>query len=150
MKPLLHYQNDDGTVVQIGPEHPEYEQLLGQYRANNPNAAPPPTVNRWECVKVGALSVMGSLGMFWWQYARMRDAHKFSAKVEFLAGLLALVGVFCLLLPLASDKQLSAEPGGAGKPRTILIVLIVIGVMGGGALVAYLFHQWALGRLGLE
>jgi hypothetical protein len=150
MHPILHYRNDDGTIVQIGPEHPDYQQLLAEYRAANPNAPLHPTFNRWEMVKVGALCALGGAAALWWEYTRMRDAQRYSIKLEICGGFLVVLGVCGLLASLAPARWHVAPAGGMTKTQQTLLILLCLATLGGGGLLTYLFHQWALNQLGLE
>lgn len=157
MNPVLHYRNDDGSIVEIGPEHPDYAELLAAYRAANPNAPTAPTTSRWEIFKMGSIALAMGTAALWWEYTSLRDSHKYSPKLEFIGAMLVLIGlvaaVICMLPKrLMESKQSEAKPHPGGPTKLQMAGLIA--VMAAGAAIAglsaYAFHHWALNRLGLE
>lgn len=144
---ILHYRNEDGSVTQIGPEHPDYAQLLAEYRRSHP--APPP--ERLKVALMGLAMVAGGVAAFWWQWVSLRDDHKYSVKLYLLAGMCLAFGLAALIASVLPARfQEPRTPGPLSNREQTLIVGGVAGVMVIGLLAAYLIHHWMLGQLGLE
>lgn len=143
MHTILRYRDTDGSVVEIGPDHPDYSRLLAEYRKTHPA----PTISRWKMLAYGVFSLAVSTAVFWDQWHSIQNDHKVSYKAEGLAGLMLVCGVLLLTFSALPQRWYAKinEPHGLGIGWT----------MGGGAAllvlsgsIAWCFHHWALAQLG--
>ena len=130
MNTILRYQNADGRIFEIGPEHPDYARLLPEYRKTHPQ----PKTSAWKMTGVSlAVAAMGAAAL-WSQWLYTRYEHKVSYKMEFLGALMLTFGVALLLAaPCINhlDEETRKMRSGASQAGFIAILLALFAIASG-------------------
>jgi hypothetical protein len=144
---ILRLRNPDGTVVEIGPEHPDYARLLREYQLANP----PEPVSRWKVFAYGMAALAGAAAAFYWEYVTIRDSQRYSMKLVMLCGFAitgGLIAVASSLLPSRIGNATAANPIPKNEVYILgagAVVLVVFGVVA-----TYKIHYGILASLGYQ
>jgi hypothetical protein len=145
MPTILQFRNDDGSITEIGPEHPDYARLISEY---------PPPVDPWARLKmagIGLGSLAGGAAIFYSQYVSMRDSQKYYPKLEVIAGMLFTTGVTALvasLFPARIVNATTSNPAPAWQAILFAVTVIVTVIL--GIIASFKIHYGMLASLGFE
>jgi hypothetical protein len=147
MPTILQYRNDDGSITEIGPEHPDYARLLAE-------SGYTPPVDPWARLKVigmGLGSLAGGAAIFYSQYVSMRDSQKYYPKLEMMAGMLLTLGLVTLVLSLF-PPEMTTRPQLGDSPtwqKNLFIgVAVIVSIV--GIVASFKIHYGMLASLGYQ
>jgi hypothetical protein len=142
-------RNDDGSITEIGPEHPDYTSLLAESKAT-------PAEDRWfylRAIASGLAAMAGAAALFYSQYLCMRHWQKYYPKVEVLAGFLLTGGLIAVCIGMSGpfvDWVERRHKGPAPKWSAYLLGCLLFGIGIAGIYGSFQIHYRMLSALGYE
>lgn len=144
MSTRFRYQREDGSFVEVGPEHPDYARLMeesGVGAMGDPHG-------RLKLVLVGLGSVVGAGVIFYFQYLWMRESQKYSMKLQMLAGAMLTWGLVSLAASFLPAEFANSKPEELLKPPKLMMGLGLVAVAVIGVVVSFQIHYGILDSLG--
>jgi hypothetical protein len=144
MQPRLRFRNPDGSIFEIGPEHPDYERLLAEAGGD---PGPRPLV----MLGIGVAGIAGSLLIFYLQYLSMKHWQKYSVKLQFLAGLLLVFALFSVCYGvMASIHGKEQSKKDLSKGQLAILISMIVGCLAVGIYASLWIHNASLSSLGYQ